>query len=192
MNPWIGGVFGLLGVALGASISQFATWFQQIARHVGYWSAMSAEVDLCHGMAEAYERDNVAAPLYRLPVLAYEGGFPALLSDGAVKHDDAMAILRFYSQVSQINRGLDQAQELRGSDSASEAALSTEQRRLRLKASALCSQSAVDPGGPYYEAVRKCIDTNLAGCAKRREDAKTTIALLVVFAIGLTAFFGLK
>ena len=78
------GLFGLLGVALGASLTGLKEWCQRKKRQRAYWSALSAEVDLCGGLAEAFVRDKVKAPLYRLPTIAYDTGFPALLGDGVV------------------------------------------------------------------------------------------------------------
>jgi len=43
-----------------------------------------------------------------VPIAAYENGFPALLGDGVVSHDDAKAVLGFYGTVGDINRGLKQ------------------------------------------------------------------------------------
>ena len=107
----IGSVSGLAGVALGAWIGYWKELRQQKKRHLSYWSAMSAEVDLCRDDANQYLKDAVIAPLYRLPTVAYQEGFPALLGDGAVSHDEAKAVLAFYGLVEQINRGLEQAND---------------------------------------------------------------------------------
>lgn len=153
----LSGLYGLAGVIVGATITQGVAWLQKRKRHLSYWSAMSAEIDLCRGLADAYLNDQVSAPLYRLPTIAYEAGFPALLGDGAVAKDEATTMLRFYSQVAQLNRGLDQIHEA----TVRQAPLDPEVRRLRLKAEKLLDKCQQDPGGPYYRAAREVIDRHV-------------------------------
>jgi hypothetical protein len=148
------GIFGLAGVVLGALLTQLREILQRRKRHLSYWSALSAEVDLCHGFAMAYENDPVQSPLYRLPTLAYEKGFPALLADGATTENEAHCILRFYGQVLQINRGLEYAHAGRNDPKT----LALEESRLKLKTKNLIDPNCTDPGGPYYSAVRGAID----------------------------------
>jgi hypothetical protein len=149
-------IIGLLGVALGAGLGELREVCQRKKRHLSYWSAMSAEVDLCRGLAEAYCRDPVKAPLYRLPTVAYENGCPALLADGAVSEEEARSILRFYGQVEQINRGLEYAHAAR--DRSPQEVLDQEASRLKLKANNLIDPNCDDPGGAYYDRVRAAIN----------------------------------
>ena len=121
---------------------------------------MSAEVDLCGGLAEAYCRDKVMAPLYRLPTIAYDNGFPALLGDVAVLGEEARSILRFYAQVVQINRGLEYAHTATAPNSPREV-LDREVSRLIKKASDLTDPKCADPGGPYYLRVRAAISNHV-------------------------------
>ena len=76
------GIPGLVGVVLGAALVGVKEWWRGRKRRRSYWSALSAEVDLCAGLARANVDSDVAAPLYRLPMIAYASGFPALLGDG--------------------------------------------------------------------------------------------------------------
>jgi hypothetical protein len=150
----------LAGATLGVAGPQLVAWWQKRKRHHSYWSAIGAELDLCKGLAEAYGPENVQAPLYRLSVIAYDRAFPALLGDGAVSHDDAKAILRFYSQVTQINRGLDRVQ-VAIDTSAPDDAVERETNRVRKKAADLIDPAGPDPGGPYYAAARAAVDRHL-------------------------------
>jgi hypothetical protein len=164
MSHWISaaisGAFGLGGVALGAWLGHWKESRQRGKRHVSYWSAMSAEVDLCGGLAEAYVRDEVSAPLYRLPTIAYDNAFPALLGDGVVLEEESRSILRFYAQVAQINRGLEYAHAATDPDVPREV-LDREVKRLRLKAKNLIDPECHDPGGPYYRRVRDAINKHV-------------------------------
>ena len=144
----LSGLYGLAGVIVGATITQGVAWLQKRKRHLSYWSAMSAEVNLCKGLAEAYVRDDKKAPSYRLPTVGYDVGYPALLGDGAVDDEEAMVILRFYLQVAQINRGLEYAHAARDATGPKEV-LDGEASRLLIKARALFDPACKDPGGPY-------------------------------------------
>jgi hypothetical protein len=160
--PSIIAVIGTLaGVVVGLWFPAWREWRQKKKRHLSYWSAMSAEVDLCAGLAEAYTRDRVKAPLYRLPTIAYDNGFPALVGDGEVSEDEAPSILRFYAQVVQINRGLEYAHAAAAGPNASEEWLDREVSRLMKKAKDLFDPACADPGGPYHQGVRAAIDRHV-------------------------------
>ena len=154
----LAGAFGLMGVVLGAFLMELREFFTRRERHLSYWSALSAEVDLCHGFAKAYCDDPVQSPLYRLPTIAYDNGFPALLGDGAVSEKEAHCILRFYGQAMQINRGLEYAHAAKEGDPT---VLAQEANRLKLKAKNLIDPNCIDPGGPYYSAVRDAINKHV-------------------------------
>ena len=156
----ISSVSGLTGVGLGAWLGYWRESRQKEKRHLSYWSAMSAEVELCSGHAQAYVCDNVMAPLYRLPTIAYDEGFPALLGDGAVSEEETRSILRFYGQVVQINRGLEFAHAATSPDASTEV-LAREASRLLKKASDLTDSNCTDSGGPYYLRIRAAIDKHV-------------------------------
>ena len=163
MSDWISGAFGLAGVVIGASIAQGAAWWQKRKRHLAYWSAMSAEIDLCREDAAVYVRDRVIAPLYRLSTTAYENGFPALVGDGAVSGDEAKAVLGFYALVQQINRGLEQVNDALVDGKKTDKAIA-ESLRLDEKCARLLA-------GPY-QAVRAVISARLRRLAMRRSQQK--------------------
>jgi len=152
-------VAGLLGVVLGWWLGYLKESRNQVRRRLSYWSAMSAEVEECKGLAEAYLRREAKAPLYRLSTTAYDHAWPGLLGDGAASGEEARAILRFYGQVIQINRGLDYAASLR--IDSQKALLDEEVNRLMLKAKNLIDPKCTDPGGPYYSQVRTVIDMHV-------------------------------
>jgi hypothetical protein len=155
MSEWISGAFGLAGVVIGATITQGTTWWQKRKRHTAYWSAMSAEVDLCRDHSEEYVNGHAFAPLYRLPTISYDEGFPALLGDGAVSHGDAKAVLAFYGLVEQFNRGLEQVHEA-DVRNPGDGRVRDEAHRLDVKA-----RHIIAPDGPY-RAVRDVIDRHIS------------------------------
>jgi hypothetical protein len=144
---YVAAIIGVAGVALTLAVNHGIAAWQKRKRHFGYWSAMSVEASLCQSHAQGFLKDDVKAPLFRLPVAAYENGFPALLEDGAVSADAARAVMLFYGLVEQLNRGLDQAQDATRDDIL----LEREAGRLRTKAKHL-----VSPDEQYDEA-RKII-----------------------------------
>jgi hypothetical protein len=149
------GAYGLLGVMVGAAITQGKDWWTRRTRRGTFRAALLAEADLCHGLCTAYLRDPVQAPLYRLPTVAYERCFPALLEDAAVGSEEAKAVLNFYVLVEQLNRGLDQAHDALSlvrearPGHLGDYGLDEEAGRLRLKAATMTS-----PDGPYERMQR--------------------------------------
>jgi hypothetical protein len=91
-------------------------------------------------MAQTAQTGEYAAPLYRLPTVIYTVAFPALLADRAFNGKKPRALLEYFNQVETLNRGLDQAQEARGTE-----ALKGEVHRNCLKASRLV------PGQELYQ-----------------------------------------
>jgi len=67
VNAVIASASGLTGVALGLGYNYWRDTVERRRRHQSYWAALSAEVEECAGLAGAYDRDPVQAPLYRLP-----------------------------------------------------------------------------------------------------------------------------
>jgi hypothetical protein len=77
---------------------------------------LRAEIEFCCGRVETFLGANIAAPLYRLPTIAYLHSFPALLADGVPTEPDTRSLIQFYSEVETLNRGLDLTQAARGDE----------------------------------------------------------------------------
>lgn len=88
-------------------------------------------MQLAHERAEMLLKDNVLAPLYRLPVSAYQTSFPILLADGVLSEEGVHALGSYFCQVQDINRGLDNASAMAHAND--NAGLDREYRRLILK-----------------------------------------------------------
>jgi hypothetical protein len=54
------------------------------------------------------------APLYRLPTRCFEVSFAELLRDAKLSASASEAMIRYYSEVDTLNRGLDQIADLTG------------------------------------------------------------------------------
>lgn len=110
-NPYISGLFALAGAVVALVGTHVSAWLIRRSRRRTFRAAMAAEAALCRSLAQSYVNDRVGSPLYRLPTVAYDNGFPELLKDGVVGANESKVTLEFYGLVGQINRGLDQAHD---------------------------------------------------------------------------------
>jgi len=119
-------------VMLGFVLGWVPTWLDRKRRLKTHWSVIRAEIDLCCERASTLLDDAVQSPLYRLPSKAYETSFPVLLAEGALSERQSLIMSRFFCQVEDINRGLDNAAaRLHANDTAG---LTLEYQRNLLKA----------------------------------------------------------
>ena len=98
-------------ILIGVLIGLVPPWLARKQRLRTHWSAMRAEIKMCHEKALEHRnrQPEVMAPLYRLPTVAYVTSFPVLLADAAISEVDIATISDFYDMVHQLNRGLDLA-----------------------------------------------------------------------------------
>lgn len=96
-------------LVVGFLLGLIPGWIARGRRLRGHWGALRAELELCAEQGQALLSEYVGAPLYRFPTMAYEASLPVLLADGDVSEEESMALGRFYCQVQEINRGLDNA-----------------------------------------------------------------------------------
>lgn len=102
-------VAALVGVLVGFGLGLVPPWLDRKRRLRVHFSAMKAEMNICADLAATYLRDNVQAPLCRLPTDAYSTALSALLLDGALEEPESRALAEYYGLVAQLNRGLDNA-----------------------------------------------------------------------------------
>ncbi len=150
-------------VIVGVLLAFFLEWLVARRRRRGHFLALRAEMEYCHNLAKTYIDDMVAAPLYRLPTIAYANSFPALLAVAALKND-AKILIAFFNEVETLNRGLDQAEGARLiTDSAErDAKLRDEFGRNRLKAERIASPESMSP--TYYDHAKSVINSHLRWC----------------------------
>src|ERR1700682_6118237 len=80
------------------------------------WRAISAEVEACRRLAEAYLTPNesgaiVSVPQWRLPDDMLTSSVQALLADGDPTHPEVDALLNFHTEADSLNRGINLVQE---------------------------------------------------------------------------------
>ena len=143
-------VSGLFGAFLIFLLHLWVNGAERAIRIRGNWAALHVEVRECGRIASGYIKDNVAAPLYRLPTICYGNCLPSLLSDAGINEDDADALLKYYAEVQTLNRGLDLADRARHTKVDQEVA--AEVKRNYLKAQRIGQPS----GDLYAKAVAAC------------------------------------
>jgi len=96
-------------VLLGFVLAAVPLWYDRKRRLKGHFQALRAELDLVEEKAKIFLNDEVASPLYRMPLRVYEVAVPILLTEEALSEEEVTFLARFYSQAEDINRGLDNA-----------------------------------------------------------------------------------
>jgi hypothetical protein len=143
----------LVLLVVGFVLGHVPRWLDRKRELRTHWRAIHAEMILLKEKLETLLKDKVRAPLYRLPVVAYETSFPILLAEGAVTEEEIKTIGRCFNLVQDINRGIDNATELykTGSDK-----LEKEYKRNCLKVKALLIGNAGQES--VFEPARVIID----------------------------------
>src|SRR6266852_4862901 len=139
MNPtpwWAAGVGALVGVFLTIVFG----WMRR-KRHLSTaWSAIHAEMNVCHRTAVDYLRPGTPTmPLYRLPRALYEGSIKTVIEEGDIREDELPLLIDFYSLAEQFDRGLDLA--ISAQDAKEELRRKQEIERVRVKATHLAEDS---------------------------------------------------
>lgn len=124
-------------LVIGFGLGHVPGWLDRKRKLKTHWHAIRAEMILVKEKAEILLNDGIQAPLYRLPVVAYETSFPILLAEGAVTEEETKIVGRCFAQVQDINRGLENAAELY---KAGNNKLNTEYTRNYLKAKVLLGE----------------------------------------------------
>ncbi len=99
----------VLLILVGFVLAFVPSWLDRKRRLRTHLQAIRAEMQLAQERAAMLLKDKVMAPLYRLPVSAYQTSFPILLAEGVLSEEGAHALGNYFCQVQDINRGLDNA-----------------------------------------------------------------------------------
>ena len=126
-------------IIFGFLLGFVPSWLDRKRRLKTHLQAIRAEMHLARDRANMLLNDNIMAPLYRLPVSAYQTSFPVLLAEGVLSEDGALTLGDYFCQVQDINRGLDNATATAHAND--DAGVRREYNRLLLKAKRLMEES---------------------------------------------------
>lgn len=121
----------VLLILVGFVLGFIPPWLDRKRRLRAHLQAIRAEMQLAQERAAMLLKDNVLAPLYRLPVSAYQTSFPILLAEGVLSEEGSHALGNYFCQVQDINRGLDNATAMAHANDNT--GLTREYKRLLLK-----------------------------------------------------------
>jgi len=132
---WSGIVAAVVGALSGGFVSHWLSVSHQRQRSADirglHIAALRAEIEYCGKLAGTYATQGIMAPLYRFPKTVYETVYPTLVSE-ILSDADVTALTSFYSQVDQMNRGLDAMDGYRAVGNTN--GMNEEFRRLKAKA----------------------------------------------------------
>lgn len=148
--------FTLFGFLLGL----VPPWFNRKRRLRTHWCAIRAEMLQCKEKAETFLNDEIASPLYRLPLSAYQTSYSVLLGDGAVSEDEVLVLGTFFGLIQDINRGLDNTAGMYMSGTPMENKIQSEYQRNRMKAEALLKDKNQKPNA--YVQAKNIVDRKIS------------------------------
>ena len=106
-------IIGALLVVLGFGLGFVPPWLDRSRRLTTHWQALRAEILICVERVDNLLNDNIASPLYRLPMRAFDAALKALLAEGAkIKPDEIKILFECADLIGDVNRGLDACAEL--------------------------------------------------------------------------------
>jgi hypothetical protein len=155
------------------------TFFLLVGAIVGYWlkiarenwesrktrsqrfAVLRAEINYCAKLARTYITEPYMAPLYRFPRTVFDATYPHLASQ-SLSESDVYALTGFYSQVDQMNRGLDAVERYRAA--GDEEHMVREVQRLMKKAEEMAQAEGIrqqDHLFGFYNAAIDAVDRHL-------------------------------
>ncbi len=144
-------------ILLGFLLAALPIWADRKRRLKGHFYAVRAELALCKEKAKIFLKDEIASPLYRMPLRVYEVAVPILLTENALTEAETISLARFYSQAEDINRGLDNAAAMLAQ--RDHEGLKREVGRLIKKAKTMVGP--VEKEEPLYKAAMAVVDLKI-------------------------------
>ncbi|MFC1484333.1 hypothetical protein ACFL5M_00730 [Candidatus Neomarinimicrobiota bacterium] len=139
----------LVGVVVGFLLAVAYDWNRRRRLRKAHWGMLGSEVSICVKRARDYLNRKVSAPLYRLPTAAFNASFLVLVGEADLSPAEFESLVEFYSWCEDINRGLDNADEVSKASDAER--LQLEERRIHSK----CEKLFSDYLEPAVETLKK-------------------------------------
>lgn len=111
---WWDGVAGaligaVLGSLIGSGIPLLSARRSRRTERRGEISAIQVELYHARMSMQALLTENIAAPLYRLPLDTFERALPKLIGEGALSGDETAVLIEYVMRIEELNRGLERA-----------------------------------------------------------------------------------
>jgi hypothetical protein len=106
---------GLIGIIAGYWLKIARETLEASRTRNHRFDALRAEIDYCARLARTFNVEGFNAPLYRFPNNVFQAVYPYLVSE-VLTNSDVHALTGFYSQVDQMNRGLDAVERYRAAN----------------------------------------------------------------------------
>jgi hypothetical protein len=108
------GLWGaIIGTVLGFVLSLFPKLSDDKKRLRGCRATLRAEIKYCAELAHHYLESETQAPLYRLPMKAWQDAYSVLLSSGTLDENKVNALHKYYNATETFNRGLDEIDQVK-------------------------------------------------------------------------------
>jgi hypothetical protein len=159
-NPWIGLVGVVLGAALGYVAGELRSASDRRRQKRGLLMVLRSDVSRNLDMFNAYRRDQVAAPAYRMAVGTWDAAVPFLAALDVFTIEHIRVLARFFAMSSELNYCLERIAD------AAKDSFEREVNRANLKVS-----NVLDPQQLDGETVAPVSDRALAAIQSACEKA---------------------
>lgn len=109
---WAGAVIAaLLGALIGSCVPLL--WALCMRRRERRGELMAMQVEMYHARRAMtmLQNDGVLAPLYHLPLGAFNRALPKLIGEGVLSPNEVAALVEYAMRAEELNRGLERARE---------------------------------------------------------------------------------
>ena len=104
-------------------------------------------------------RENIQAPLYRLPTAIFKSALPNVIGDGHLTKPEIDTLVEYINRAEELNRGLERAGAAHAASPGGSKALEDEYRRNVAKANEILNEEDPDRfgGAPLIDAADWCL-----------------------------------
>jgi hypothetical protein len=157
VGTWVAAVGTVFAVAVALWLGQRDARARRTERR-GEINAMVVEVLRGSTSMRALLRENIQAPLYRLPIANFHRALPKLIADGRLDDNEIDTLIEYENRIEELNRGLERAGAAHAAGNAGAARLEDEFRRNRAKAHEILEEKSPRFGNqPLFDATETAL-----------------------------------
>ena len=95
---------GVVAVLVGFLFSEWKSNRNRKRKLKAHWALLLTELEISRQKANTYLSDKIAAPLYRLPMEAFQTSFPVILAEDNIEEKELNSLINFFSTVQDFDR----------------------------------------------------------------------------------------